>query len=288
MAEAALAVLYVLVVWWFTTGLVIWLDGLPHRTFRWSMLGASILAVGGFFWLWSSAGDPSQTGALVGFTSAILIWGWHEISFLMGFVTGPRRHACPAECRGWRHTLHAVQTIIWHEVLIALSALVIVVLTWDAPNQVGLWTFMILWLMRLSAKLNVFLGVPNLTEEFLPEHLSYLRRFFTRRPMNLLFPVSVTVSTVVAAWLVAAAMAASSAAALTGYTLLATLMVLAVVEHWFLVLPLPAGSLWGWWLEQRARVPSLPVRGATHARAGAAASSQSALRRGPASSSSRV
>ena len=27
---------------------------------------------------------------------------------------------------------------------------------------------MVLWVMRVSAKLNVFLGVPNLTEEFLP------------------------------------------------------------------------------------------------------------------------
>ena len=31
----------------------------------------------------------------------------------------------------------------------------------------------------MSAKLNVFLGVPNLNEEFLPEHLRYLQSFFT-------------------------------------------------------------------------------------------------------------
>ena len=38
----------------------------------------------------------------------------------------------------------------------------------------------------------MFLGVPNLTEEFLPEHLHYLKSFLSRKPMNLLFPVSVT------------------------------------------------------------------------------------------------
>ena len=39
-----------------------------------------------------------------------------------------------------------------------------VALTWGGANQVGTWTFLVLWVMRLSAKLNVFLGVPNLTE----------------------------------------------------------------------------------------------------------------------------
>jgi putative photosynthetic complex assembly protein 2 len=258
---AALAVIYALAIWWFTTGLVIWLDGLPRRTFRWSIAGASVLALAALAGIWFSAYDPSLTGAFAAFTSAILVWGWHEITFLMGFVTGPRRHACPVPCRGWRHVGHAIETILWHELLIVVSALLIVALTWDAANQVGLWTFMILWLMRLSAKLNVFLGVPNLSEEFLPEHLAYLRRFFTRKPMNLLFPISVTASTLVAAGLVGAAAGATSAFMVAGLSLLATLMVLAVVEHWFLVLPLPSASLWAWWLEQRARfTPSRVVR----------------------------
>ena len=52
--------------------------------------------------------------------------------------------------------------------------------------------------MRLSANL----GVPNLAEELLPEHLHDLKSFLTRKPMNLLFPVSVTVSTLIAALLV--------------------------------------------------------------------------------------
>jgi putative photosynthetic complex assembly protein 2 len=260
LALIALAVLYALFVWWFTTGLVIWLDGLARWTFRWSLLGASVLALAALYALAANAHDPTSTGAFVAFTSAILVWGWHEISFLMGFVTGPRRHACPTTCRGWRHVWHAIETILWHELLILVTAILILALTWEAPNLVGTWTFMILWLMRLSAKLNVFLGVPNLTEEFLPEHLQYLRRYFTRKPMNLLFPVSVTASTIVAAWLVAAAAGGASDFAVTGFTFLATLMVLAVIEHWFLVLPLPAASLWQWWLEQRAMAGRMSPR----------------------------
>ena len=52
------------------------------------------------------------------------------------------------------------------------------------------WTFMPLWLMRTSAKLNVFLGGINLGEEFLPPHLRYLLSFMARRPMNVLMPLS--------------------------------------------------------------------------------------------------
>ena len=35
--------LHALFIWWFSTGVVIYLDGLPRRTFRWTMLGSSVL-----------------------------------------------------------------------------------------------------------------------------------------------------------------------------------------------------------------------------------------------------
>ena len=43
-------------------------------------------------------------------------------------------------------------------------------------------------------ELNVFLGVRNLNEQFLPKHLRYLGSYLVQKPMNLLFPLSVTVS----------------------------------------------------------------------------------------------
>ena len=61
--------------------------------------------------------------------------------------------------------------------------------------------------------------------------------------MNLLFPVSVTLSTVAAVLLVqAAARRRGRRLRGRGFTFLATLMALAVLEHWFLVLPLPAAA----------------------------------------------
>ena len=61
-----------------------------------------------------------------------------------------------------------------------------------------MWTFIVLWWMHQSARLNVFLGVSNLNAEFLPEHLAHIRSFFRSAPMNLLFPFSVTLSTICA------------------------------------------------------------------------------------------
>jgi putative photosynthetic complex assembly protein 2 len=144
----------------------------------------------------------------------------------------------------------------------------VIALTWGEANQVGTWTFMILWGMRLSAKLNVFLGVPNLSEEFLPEQLHYLKSYLAKKPMNLLFPVSVTVSTVIAALLVRSALAAdASAFEVAGFVFLAALLALAILEHWFLVLPLPDAALWSWALRSRSEpAPSNVVAPGTERR----------------------
>jgi putative photosynthetic complex assembly protein 2 len=105
--------------------------------------------------------------------------------------------------------------------------------------------------MRLSAKFNVYLGVPNLAEAFLPDHLKYIGTYFRKRSMNLLFPVAVTASTAASVLLIWSAASATTPFAAVSYTLVATLMVLAVVEHWFMVLPLPAEALWSWGLTSR-------------------------------------
>ena len=106
--------------------------------------------------------------------------------------------------------------------------------------------------MRISAKLNVFLGVRNLSIELLPPHLAYLASFFRKRAMNLLFPLSVSASTVVAVWMVNEALSSPAGSArATGLLLVATLLWLAILEHWLLVLPLQATALWQWAMRNR-------------------------------------
>jgi putative photosynthetic complex assembly protein 2 len=269
MSHFAFPALHGLLIWWFSTGIILFLDGLPRRTFRWSMAGATMVLGGALFGLATSATDTSVAGAYMAFTCGVLIWGWLEISFYMGYVTGPRTHHCHRGCNGWRHFGHAIQASLYHELGVLALAGLVAALTWNAPNHFGLWTFVVLWWMHQSARLNVFLGVSNLNAEFLPEHLDYIKSFFTARPMNLLFPFSVTISTIAAVLLVQQALAdRANAFREAGYSLLATMMVLAILEHWFLVLPISAARLWNrlwqWSLGARGKLPlsrQTPVHG---------------------------
>lgn len=253
--EHGLAILYALFIWWFSTGLILYLDGLPRRTFGWSMIVMTVVALAALYGLWVSGSDTSVTGVYLSFTCALLIWAWHELSFLTGYLTGPRRTPCPEVHGFWPRFRYASETVIHHELAIAATAALLAALSWGASNQIGLWTFVILWLMRLSAKLNIFLGVANLAEEFLPSHLRYLESYFRRRPLNLLFPVSVTVSTVVTVLVLERGLAQGVPAwEAVGAVFLGTLLALAVLEHWFLVLPIQATALWQWALDaQRMR-----------------------------------
>ena len=194
-----------------------------------------------------TSAETTENGAYLAFACGLSIWGWQLVSFYMGYLTGPRKTACAPDCMGWRRFIEAIRTSLYHELTVCLSLVVLVLLTWGQPNQLAVWTFLTLWWMHQSAKLNVFFGVPNLGEELLPDHLHYLRSFMARKPMNLLFPISVTISTIVAVVLVQKAIGRESTPfEATAFTMLATLMALAIAEHWFLVTPLPVNALWQW------------------------------------------
>lgn len=247
MLSYALAIGYALFLWWFSTGVILYLNGLPRRTYRTSLIAATALMIMlvGVIFLVRDRHD--LWGAYLGFTAGVLVWGWLEMVYFMGLVTGPHKQPCPPGCKGWRRFRLALGTSIYHELLLLLIAALLIGVTWDALNQVGTWTFVILWLMRWSAKLNLFLGVPNLNEDWLPDHVRFITSYLRKRPMNLLFPVSVSVATVVMSLLVEAALELPT----TGFAgvsliLAATLLALAILEHWFLVLPLADAALWRW------------------------------------------
>ncbi len=248
--------LYCLFVWWLSTGIIVLLNNLPRRTFVWSFSGLSIIAALCLWRLLGVSHDATVTGAYAAFTYGVLVWGWHEAAFFMGFLTGPRRTACHPGCRGWRHFRHGVEACIAHELAILATGAAVLWAGWGAPNQVGTWTFLALWAMRVSAKLNVFLGVLNLGEAFLPAHLTYLLSFMARRRMNWLMPFSLAGGGLAVAWLAALARAPGvSAFQRTGLALLITMLALGVLEHAMLVLPLPFTALWGWWVRRREAGP---------------------------------
>ena len=251
MLELLIPVVFAVFIWWFSTGLVLLLDGLPRTTFRWSILISSVLAAIALYGLAYTSKQSSIVNAYCAFTCALLIWGWHELTFLTGWLTGPRKQASTST-GSWSRFTQALAAIIWHELAILASGALIMGVTWNAPNQIGFWTFLVLWAMRTSAKLNLFFGVRNLSEEFLPAHLTYMASYFRRLPMNAFFPVSVVGASVVLVWMTLRTVHPTTPSTdVVGLVLVSTMLTMAILEHFLLVLPLPSTALWRWALRNR-------------------------------------
>jgi putative photosynthetic complex assembly protein 2 len=240
--------------WWFATGAILLIIRRPARTYRVSILCATVLMVLAFVLMKLCGSITTTAGAYLGFACALTVWAWLEITFLTGYVTGPQRTVCAPRLSGWRRFVAAARTVIHNELAMLVCGLGVVAVTWRAPNRVALFTYLILWGMRLSAKLNLFLGVPNLGESFLPAHLAYLKSYFRRRPMNALFPISLAAS---AAITVAAARryySANEGFDATACALLTSLLALGALEHLFMVLPMASERLWNYFVARRSAV----------------------------------
>ncbi len=248
------AALYAVFLWWFGTGAILWLDRRPRGTYRTSLLLGGGVALACIFGLVATSRDASPVGAILSFSCALGVWGFHELAFLTGAIAGPRKDVCPPGARGWRRFKLAASTLIHHEIALALTAGALLAATWNTPNQIGAFTFLILFAARLSAKLNLFLGVPNFTDEFFPEHLRYLTSYLRKSPASALFPISLAVGGALAVtmgW--SAFQPGAGAFAAVGGGLLVVLTTLALIEHAFMVVPLPDAALWRWMLPASAK-----------------------------------
>jgi putative photosynthetic complex assembly protein 2 len=240
--------------WWLGTGIVILLDRVPaacdgRKTV--TFVAASSFSVAALLCIGHTASDKSLAAAYGAFTCAVVVWGWHELAFLSGWITGPRRVSATPGARGSQRFLQAVQVILWHE--LALLASVVALWAWlgGSANPTAAWTFTLLYAMRVSAKLNLFLGVRNLALDFLPPRLRYLGSYFRRRSFNALLPLSLLGGAVVTGWLIVGAQSTTGGAQ-AAHLLLASLLILALVEHLMMVLPLEPSALWRWALRRPA------------------------------------
>jgi putative photosynthetic complex assembly protein 2 len=247
-----LASIAAIFLWWFSTGLILWrvrrADNGDPQAHLWSVILGLPLLGAGIWGFQTSLSDPSITGAYTAFLCALAIWGWIELAFLSGIITGPNTAPCPARTTPSDRFTRAVGTILWHELLLVATVILMATAAAGAVNTLGLWTFAILFFARISAKLNLFFGVPHINTEFLPRPLSHLASHFRLAPMNALFPVSITALTFAAACWMERAAAAPTDAVFVGHVLLSALTLLALLEHWFMVLPLPDQKLWRWML----------------------------------------
>jgi putative photosynthetic complex assembly protein 2 len=252
-AAHGLPLLYVVMLWFFSTALVVWLDNRRAGSFGISLTVAGLFAVAGIAVIAVTASLTSAFASYAAFTATFLVWGWHEMSFLMGHITGPRRLGCPAGARGWTRFKLSAQTVIYHEIALVLTLALLAALTWSQPNFTGTGAFAILLAMRLSTKFNIFMGVPNFSTEMLPPQLAYLKSYFRTRAFNPLMPVSLLLGAGLTFWLGSNALAATGDAAVA-WSLLTGLALLGVIEHLFLVLPVGDTALWRWAIPNAKRI----------------------------------
>lgn len=252
----------VLFAWFASTGLVVWLVHRPRATYRAAMLWTSLGAIAGVALIAGTRHDPSASAVYASAVGALAIWAWQEFAFLTGAAAGPRRIAADRNLTELRRFTQAAGALLWHELALATLLLLLVGLSWGMPNNTGAAVFGLLFVLRLAAKLAIFSGVPNMTDELLPAQLHHLRSYYGPRRMSLTLVAMLGASAALSVLLAARAIASEAAAA---PSLLFALAALGTLELLFLALPVRDGALWRW-----ARPTSKTVgaagsaRGASH------------------------
>ena len=95
----------------------------------------------------------------------------------------------------------------------------------------------------------IFLGVPNVNTEFLPSPVKHLASYFKVGGTSWFFPISISIiSFTLFFWVDRIFSIQSDDILVVGYTLLASLTALALIEHWFMVVPIRDAELWKWML----------------------------------------
>lgn len=246
------SVIAAIFLWWFSTGAILLVvrradraGGTAHMMAV--IFGLPLLALG-IAGIAVSLQSHDVISVYLGFLGALAVWGWIELAFLAGIVTGPMKEDCPDGLDAQSKFGRAFATVAHHEILLLIGLLTLVTASIGAENRMALATYLILFLARISAKLNLFFGVPRINTEFVPARLSHLKTYFRKGPVTLAFPIAITVLTALLAVCVERLMTAESVLTQSGFALLTALAALALLEHWLMVIPLPDAKLWRWML----------------------------------------
>lgn len=246
------AIFLAIFAWWFFTGLILlavrWADRRGGEFHKMLVISSLPILALGIAATAQSLDQKTVSSVYLGFFGALAVWGWIELAFLTGIVSGPVRSDCPPDVRGKERFFRAFGTVSHHELLLTLGLFGLVIASSEATNRMALATYLILFLARILAKLNLFFGVPRINTEFLPQPLSHLKSYFRTGPVTPAFAAAVTILTALLVVCAERLMGATSLYTQTGYALLTALAALALLEHWLMVVPLPDAKLWRWML----------------------------------------
>jgi putative photosynthetic complex assembly protein 2 len=237
-------VLFVALLWWASTALLLRRTLQPASTYARTLAGTGILALIGVAAVIVTRDTSTSLAAGIAFAGALAVWALLEASYLLGFVTGPRARACPAGVSGLQRFGYGVRASLYHELSLVAAVGAIGMLMVDSVNTVAFSTLVALWLMRWSTKLNIFLGVRNLHGEFWPSHLQYLKTYARERPMNTLFPWSLLAIATACVLCAIDAVVARDPFTRTSAVLLGSILLFGLAEHLFLMLRVSDDVLW--------------------------------------------
>ncbi|MEL6364719.1 MAG: putative photosynthetic complex assembly protein PuhE [Pseudomonadota bacterium] len=232
--------------WWLSTGVVLWLIGRRPKTYSATAVAASIVGVGGVLAAIQLQDRADVAGAYAGFAAGLACWAWHEVLFLLGYVSGPTKTVCPEGASLKTRFKGAWDALRHHELLLAAQGALLLVLTAGSPNSMAAWMFALLWAMRLSAKLLIFFGAPRVNRGFLPDHLAYLTSFFGYGASRAAGPAIIAIVLLAALLFISAHAAPAGGFEATALALLSALAALAALEHGALYAPLGDAALWRW------------------------------------------
>ena len=200
----------------------------------------AVLAVEG------NAAAHTPLATITGFAMALIIWAWLELSYLMGYITGPVKQPALLATGASERFIRALGTTIYHELLVVGVVGLVCVLGAGLPNPTVQNTLAVLWLMRWSTKLNLFFGVKHFNSQWLPDNMRYITSYISAGK-NSWFIVFSTFLAAFCTYLLFfyGQLATDSATALSLF-LIAWLASLAVLEHIFLMMPMGETVLWRW------------------------------------------
>ena len=241
--------------WWLMTGLALMSVHQSNALRQPIFLLATILAAAALWGVEANAAQHTIMATVIGFAMGLLIWAWLELSYLMGYITGPVKRPARDGITWPERFYNALGTTIYHEVLVVGVVGVVCVLGAGLPNPTIQNTLAVLWLMRWSTKLNLFFGVRHFNSEWLPENMRYITSYLRPGKNSWFILFSTTIAAYCTYLLFFYGQIAPEQPTALSLFLIAWLAVLAVLEHCFLMVPMGETALWRWAEVGRRKTP---------------------------------
>jgi len=142
--------------WWLMTGLALMSVHQPRALQQPIFLLSTIFATAAIWGVQGNAASHTTMATVTGFAMGLVIWAWLELSYLMGYITGPVKRPATESMSLPVRFYNALGTTIYHEFLVVAVVGIVCILGAGLPNPTIQNTLAVLWLMRWSTKLNLF------------------------------------------------------------------------------------------------------------------------------------